>query len=161
MADFELERVAEEEAGRSDYVNGFMDLQEAYERGYVDEIGTEQGLEYAYSESFIPTMENVNNELRITELEFTNSMLSRDNTPERRQVKVGFTPLKTGKGIQVGLNPEATKNLANETPTCNVCREFMQPRAGKFGKFYFCRCDGQPTVSDKYWRNVKKEKSNE
>lgn len=50
------------------------------------------------------------------------------------------------------VRPKLAKN-----PTCNVCKDEMHGRNGKFGKFYFCQngCAGQSTVSDKYWQSVR------
>jgi hypothetical protein len=46
-------------------------------------------------------------------------------------------------------------------PTCNCCRDAMQPREGKFGKFYYCAngCADQKAVSDSYWQSYLNKQS--
>lgn len=41
-----------------------------------------------------------------------------------------------------------------DNPTCNICEKEM---ISKVGKFYMCgnKCEGQKTVSDKYWQEFK------
>ena len=52
-------------------------------------------------------------------------------------------------------NEKLNVTLRREFPTCNICEASMTPREGRFGKFYFCHCEDQPTVSDKYWQSVR------
>jgi hypothetical protein len=55
----------------------------------------------------------------------------------------------------IALNAAARANIKKDAPTCNYCDKQMQPRVGKYGKFYFCSCPEQVTVSDKYWQSLK------
>lgn len=61
----------------------------------------------------------------------------------------------TGKS---GVNDKAVVYAqTRENPTCNICESEMKARTGRYGKFYFCanQCEGQSTVSDKYWQEFK------
>lgn len=141
MADMFLDDVIQEEAYRDDYVSGAMGMQEAYDRGFLDEYGTETaGMQAAWDRAGIGDARSVDRDLHIAELELSRSMGSY-HTPAAPRER--------------SLNSQAIKNLKNARPTCNICSRLMQPREGKFGKFYYCSCPDQPTVSDKYWQKVR------
>ena len=59
---------------------------------------------------------------------------------------------------KIVLNGKAIDNISKKSPTCNICEEGMASRIGKYGKFYYCvnLCSGQKTVSDSYWKSIKK-----
>ena len=42
-----------------------------------------------------------------------------------------------------------------------MLRQADAAKNGKFGKFYFCECDTQKAVSDKYWQSIRWEINNE
>ena len=93
MADFANEIHEQECADFDDYLDGSMHLDDAYDRGIIDEFGA--------------------------------AILQR--------------------GV----------SLMKSNPTCNCCGNQMQSRMGKYGKFYFCGCPSQSTVSDQYWQSVR------
>ena len=150
----------DEEFLRDDYATGNMSMEEAFERGFLDASGAEQeGIQEAYARMEIPTPEYLDNQLLHAEKDLALSMLmaKRDKLVAKRTGTTEF--YSKGEVPQYAiLNQEAIDNLAKDTPTCNICRESMQPRVGRYGKFYYCAnaCKGQKCVSDKYWQSVKK-----
>ena len=139
MTDFELESVETMESLRDSYVSGDMDINEAYENGFINEMGTEQyGMQDAWDRSSIPTEDNINSELNSIENTFYN-----DNNCQDTKGK---------------LNEQAIRNLKKEHPTCKVCGNKMDERIGRFGAFFFCgnHCKGQKTISNKHWQSIRK-----
>ena len=133
---YALEAILEMELERDLYAQGHISQQDAYDKGFIDELGIEQeGIQDAYNRSGGFTLESVNNELShaIKDFDLACSHLN-----------------------QSSLNKAATENLYKEVPTCNVCAKSMQAREGSYGKFYFCKCPEQKTVSDKYWQSVRR-----
>ena len=145
MADMFLQEVCTTESMRDDYSNGFISNIEAYEIGFIDEAGIEsEGISEAYGRNELLSLDGVNKSLLHESVKFDNlSLLS-----------------KVSESSGASLNEAAILNLINDSPTCNLCGDLMRGQAGKFGKFYFCgnRCDGQKTVSDKYWQSVRLQK---
>jgi hypothetical protein len=144
MADYARESDEEAEHQMDRYVNGCMDNEEAYDRGILDERGIEQeGVQEAWDRSLIGTLEELNSAI---EFQVMNMQIS--SHPSE-----GFTE----GTLTQHLNKKAIDNLTKERPTCNICEEMMSEQTGKYGKFYYCNnyCDGQKTVSDKYWQSVK------
>lgn len=129
-----------DEEGRCDeFVAGHMSQEDAYDYGLLDENGAETaGIQAAWERSAIPTEDNLHLELSAAEMG-----IILNNRMEAAKSS--------------GLNKKALQNLLKESPTCNICDNSMEPRVGVFGKFYFCGggCEGQRTVSDKYWQSVK------
>lgn len=131
MADFELESIVTMENLRDEYVSGDMSMEEAYENGFIDEMGIEQeGIQTAWDRSQIPTVENINNQLSHAIKDFEIATLRKSQPNPNLQY----------------LPPTKPK-----LPICNVCHKDMQPREGKYGKFYYCNCLGQKGVSAKSW----------
>lgn len=113
--------------------------------GYVDSIQ----LERAVARNPIPTWDTVHDQLKNAERDLELSTLrSSACTPSRGS-------------MQKVLNANAISNLNKSRPTCNWCGEMMQPRTGTYGKFYYCDCPEQCTVSDKYWQSIRKHKPSE
>ena len=130
MADMALEECIDMEAMRDDYVNSYMGIQEAYDIGFIDEMGVEQkGIQDAWNRSEIPTYENIAKELEVEELKLTNAALT-------------------------SSSKKSTINTEKPFPICFVCHNFMKRRRGSFGLFYFCTCTEQNTISDKAWQNT-------
>jgi len=163
-----LDMCIDHEAFCDDYVAGRVGIHEAYEAGIINELGQEcdPSVESAWDRSYIPTKEAVENELAhaVKDFELAHSLKSRTGNVQRDRfdpetlseedlIDLGYTKLND----TTWLNKEASNNLYKEFPTCNCCRESMTPQEGKFGKFYYCknRCEGQKTVSDKYWQSVR------
>ena len=124
------------EALRDEYVNGDISSEDAFDLGFLDASGMEQeGMEAAWDRSLIGTPSDLSHELRhaLADLEVTNR-----------------APV-----VLRGLNLEAKRNLLRPRPTCNICGRMMDSREGKYGKFYYCNCKDQGTVSDKYWQSVR------
>ncbi len=143
MAVFFLEQVYEEESRRDDYALGFMSMEDAYEYGFIDESGCEQrAIKDSYDRNKIHTYESISDELRIAEAD-----LNSCNSKHSNKVLLS-DPYKN-------LNEKAIENLFKEHPSCNVCHKEMSKRNGKFGAFYFCSCEGQKTVSEKYWLSIR------
>lgn len=139
MADMALDDVFIMEGLRDEYVEGNVSLQEAYEHGFVDQMGVEQeGIQEAFDRASIGSIDSLNNELSHTIKDF--ELLNK--SPIQKSVR---------------LNKQAIANLEKENPTCNICANEMSPRSGRYGKFYFCPnyCEGQSTVSDNYWQTIK------
>lgn len=137
MADYELQSVMHMEGLRDSYVDGDVLPEDALEYGFIGVDGTEQeGVKEAWDRSEIGTREQLESQARAAEVLVT-----------QRSVSVC-----EGSSI---LSNSAKKNLDKEEPTCNTCRNPMQAREGKFGKFYFCPCPEQTTVSDKYWQKTR------
>ena len=122
MADFELESVVTMEGLRDNYVSGDMDMHEAYEHGFLDEMGIEQeGIQAAWDRSEIPTIDNLNNQLS-----------------------------HAVKDIELStLRKQLSQPCSN--PICSMCHKEMGERHGKYGKFYYCGCSGQKCISAKNW----------
>lgn len=145
MADMALDDVATQQGLMYDFVSGGMSKQEAFEHGFVDAAG---GINdrMGYDEACKEHAENL-------------GLVGRDDRaieglpPERSVCR----PTTSGAGDE--LTEIAKRNLFKESPTCNVCQKEMSSREGKFGKFYYCsnQCDGQGTVSDKYWQSVRRK----
>ncbi|AUR87550.1 hypothetical protein NVP1101O_139 [Vibrio phage 1.101.O._10N.261.45.C6] len=178
MADYFLSQIIDEEGARDDYVSGFMSQEEAFERGFIDHQGCmDKGLEDAWERSGIPSWNNVQNELKFAISDLDKSTYENFNTePYMEKYRngdyvrkcsdeeiisvveaLGCKVLSIDDKKAVILNKEATENLNYEVPTCNFCREFMTPREGRYGKFYFCGnyCEEQKNVSDTYWQSVR------
>ena len=144
MANYFLASVIDEECSRDDYASGHMDMHEAFDRGYIDSLGREQeGIQAAYDRQDIGTREQLDNSL----------------LHASKDLKLGAYVQATTQRGNVALNAAAIANLSKPNPTCNFCGEQMLARDGRYGKFYFCakRCEGQPTVSDTYWKSLKNE----
>ena len=135
MADMSLDMISYAEHERDVYVSGGMDMQEAYDLGIIDESGVEVGIGDAWERSSIGSIDSINTELKIATLEF-------DVATNKSEYSAVGNP----------LNEKAIANLLNDKPTCNICELIMSERVGKFGKFYFCKCPEQGTVSDIYWQ---------
>lgn len=133
MADMALDEIAEWEDICDDYVAGGIRNEEAFELGILDEIAGEPQHLHAAWERVGPLAEE---------------------SLDRAIGQVEFAPL--GHVTRPNnLNAAAIANLKKDVPTCNICSVSMQPRTGRFGKFYFCNCPGQKTVSDTYWQSIK------
>lgn len=167
-----LDMCIDHEAFCDDYVSGNVSLQDAYDNGLLDEVGREldPSLASAWERSYIPTKEAVENELSHAMKDFELAHYSQykedlylksklqeayepETLSEEDLIEQGYTKLRDN----TWLNKEASNNLYKEFPTCNCCRQSMFPQEGKFGKFYYCKnkCEGQKTVSDKYWQTVR------
>lgn len=167
-----LDMCIDHESFCDDYVAGRVGIYEAYEAGIVNELGQECDLsvEAAWDRSYIPTKEAVENELAhaVKDFELAHCLESKtglnvkndlpdridsDTLSEEELIDLGYTKLNS----KTWLNKEDSNNLYKEFPTCNCCRQSMLPQEGKFGKFYYCKnkCEGQKTVSDKYWQSVR------
>jgi len=136
MSDYELQDIVIAEQRRDDYIARYMTSQDAYDNGFIDEMGVEQlGIKETWDRSSIPTLENLNNELTI------NIQKLNCNNIEKT----------------IFLNKEATENLKKDMPTCNICRTEMSKETGRYGVFYYCinSCDGQKAVSAKYWNSIR------
>lgn len=152
------------EAFCHDYLDGNVSCEEAFEAGIIDSMGaiSDPALAKAIEDSFIPTVENLENALSHAEKDLTIATMSGEDDVQLQPLhefleEHGIEIIDTPKG-KFYLNKAASDNLYNEFPTCNICREYMYPQTGKFGKFYYCKnyCKGQKTVSDKYWQSVRK-----
>lgn len=146
-ADDFLDMVCDHEAFCDEYVSGLVSMEDAFEAGILDSTGCEvPELQAAYDRAYIPTVENIEVELEraVSNLErgWQRSAQTHTQQPTRAQV----------------IAQARQANLAKERPTCNCCGELMQPRNGRYGKFYFCQCPEQVTVSDKYWQSVRIKK---
>lgn len=140
MADFELESVVTVEGLRDNYVSGDMPIQEAYDNGFIDEIGVEQeGMKQAWDRAPVGSLDTLNSLLEVEQLNI-------DVLTYKKAV------IENEKGI---LNPKAIVNLLKQSPTCNICENEMTERYGAYGVFYFCNCKEQGTVSKKYWDSVR------
>jgi hypothetical protein len=139
MADFELESVATMEGLRDDYVSGAMPMGAAYDHGFIDEMGCEQGMQEAWGRTAIGSIDTLNTLLEIEQLNI--DVLTYKKAAMVNKARV--------------LNAKAIVNLLKPFPTCNICENEMKERAGKFGVFYFCACEGQKTVSKQYWDSVR------
>lgn len=106
MADFINEVHEQECADFEDYLDGTMHLDDAYDRGIIDEFGAA----------------------------INHAAYARHSHAAILQRRA---------------------NLMKPNPTCNCCSNQMQPRMGRYGKFYFCECDTQKAVSDKYWQSIR------
>ena len=147
MADFALEGVIEEEFARDEYVSGHMSMQEAYDRGFLDEMSTEQeGVQAAWDRAGIHNAESLDREIRDAAKDFEIADLRSAASIEQRYTR------------KVLLNKAAIDNLSKAVPTCNCCATAMSEREGQYGKFYFCnnRCPSQKTISDSYWQSVRR-----
>ena len=130
------------EAEWDNYFAGNMSDYEAYEAGILDEGGYTDGeqLQRVIARNPIGTPEELDNQLH------------------HATKDLGAPSVNGSSPTSSGLNAEAVKNLQYDRPTCNICRKSMTPRNGQYGKFYFCSCEGQGTVSDKYWQSIRKRK---
>jgi len=165
MADMALDDLSTMEGLRDDYVNGYMDQNEAFDNGFIDSYGTEQeGIQAAWDRNPIPTEENLDNALFRAEAGMDRAMYEKDRSQSedlgQTSVKDKIAWLQNERRkiiLAEELNEVALENLKKERPTCNMCYQMMQKRTGKFGDFYFCgnSCENQPTVSDKYWQSVR------
>ena len=101
MADFALEQVCTMESLRDDYVLGHMSSSEAYEHGFLDEIGFEQeGMQAAWDRNGIPTIGHLNNELKLCSKDLEISTLRSNNSRRKAKIskpKVTENQLKTIK----------------------------------------------------------------
>jgi hypothetical protein len=150
MADFAIEGVIEMENLRDQYVNGDMSMQEAFDHGFLDPMGGEQeGIDDAWNRSFIPSKDNLDQELRKQSDQMTIAMQAHEIN-----ANIGRPPTYQEVG------PERRKQDAAprpELPSCSVCGQDMPARDGRYGKFYYCvnHCSNQKCVSDKYWQSVR------
>jgi len=137
MAEYELESVRDMEYLRDEYVSGNMNIADAYEMGFVDSFGIEQeGMQDSWDRNGVPSLDYIDSQID-AQLALIESYQSEYNN-------------------EASLNAKAIENLYNEYPTCNICENIMKARNGKFGKFYFCNCEGQKSVSDEYWQTIKR-----
>ncbi len=158
MADMALDCAFEEEADADEYVQGDMSMEDAYEHGFLDSTGAEVNMEDAWERSPIPTPEALDQQLQVAELQLQVTSQSSSSMSVSKAIRI-YEAIRICKeaGLTViNINKEAVKNLNKECPTCNCCGEEMTTRIGKFGKFYFCTCPDQVTVSDKYWQSIKR-----
>ena len=155
-----LDICIDHEAFCDEYVAGRVGIHEAYEAGILNELGQEcdPSVEAAWDRNYIPTREAVENELShaIKDFELANRSKKEyepETLSEEDLIEQGYIKIKEN----TWLNKRASDNLRKERPTCNYCGESMLPQEGKFGKFYYCgnQCEGQKTVSDKYWQKVR------
>ena len=149
MADYTLEQVIETEFARDEYVSGSMSMQEAYDRGFLDEMGAEQvGIQAAWDRSGIHNAESLDREIKDAAKDFEIADLRTD------------LDIANGESYsrRVLLNKAVIANLYKPSPTCNTCATQMTERDGKYGKFYCCanRCPGQKAVSDSYWQSIRR-----
>jgi hypothetical protein len=135
-AEYFLYDVAEEENLIENQYD--LSLEEAYDLGLTDHYGATDRLPTSGSMS----LESITQELELCTAQFDN-LCSKTN---------GYSYDTT---FTVVLNKSAVENLKKASPTCNVCSKLMKSRTGKYGKFYYCSCEGQPTVSDSYWQSVR------
>lgn len=143
MADMFLDSCMQHEAEWDDYFNGHMSDEAAMDAGILDSTGTVTNsaqFERVINRNPIPTVDNLNQELKLATAQLGST----------RSVSVS-------RDIRQTLNQAAIDNLSKPHPTCNWCGEQMDVRNGKFGKFYFCTCPEQKTVSDKYWQSVRRK----
>ncbi len=140
MADCLIDDIFEMESQKDLYASGFMGMEDAFDLGFIDASGVEHGLDRAYSDSVIGTREELDSGI------LTQGLL-----------------LQVADGNRVSGNNSAPSPyrlaLKKNGPTCNVCRLEMKARNGKFGKFYYCKCPDQVTVSDRYWQSLKGSRS--
>ena len=138
-ADDFLSMVAAHEADWDDYVTGYMSDEDAFEAGIIDHEGYADSdqLDRVIDRNPIPTLDALDNQLEHAEKDL--QTVSKDRSDN----------------INKAINDAAIVNLYKPQPTCNWCGEMMQSRTGKFGKFYFCECPDQPTVSHEYWESVR------
>ena len=144
MAEIALDDCAAFEAEHDAFMTGNMSIHDAFEKGIIDHDGCivdMQQFEMSINRNSIKTLENLNNELSHAEKDFELAM-SRSERDAKHQ-------------LREVLSEEAIANIAKPNPTCNICSEQMRERMGKFGKFYFCECPDQCTVSDEYWQSLK------
>lgn len=147
MADMALDDIAEWENVCDDYVAGNMSREDAYDLGIFDEVGDESmHLHAAYARAGAMDEEGLNQALYVAELEFDNASM--------RQTQIQIQQ-SNNTGKYAHLNKAAIANLRKEVPTCNFCVNPMKPRNGSFGKFYYCLCPEQRTVSDTYWQSIR------
>lgn len=151
-----LYRASMDEEHLDRHLNNWMSDGDAYDLGLIDELGTlgHDGLIIAQNKE-IPTLETCNRELRTLglQLDVSNANLGANEEPTRKTYKTEL------KAAFPNLNERAIFNLFKSVPSCNCCGKPMTARDGKFGKFYFCenKCDGQKTVSDVYWKSLKRK----
>ena len=127
MADFFLDDVYEMECLRDEYVDGNMSQQDAYNMGFVNELGyEEENMQMAFDRSNMQTKGDLSNDL--------------NNTIKDFEV--------------LNLRNSASVSIKSKFPKCKICKETMLPRQGKYGKFYYCKnqCEGKKCVNDKYWQ---------
>lgn len=136
-----LDMAIDHEAEWDDYFAGNMSDFEAYEKGILDSQGYADvaQLNRVIDRNEIGTRESLDRQLRDAQKDLMIGDLISNNYGNKRSV----------------LNQAAIANLKKPRPTCNICGEMMKPRDGKYGKFYFCTCPDQCTVSDKYWQKVR------
>ncbi len=152
MADAFLSDVIDEENLRTEYLSGGIDHGDAYDLGLIDELGFDT---FDRDSVWTPeySEEAIDNQLEKLTLQLDNAVLrssSSCNNERHRQQRPLYIPSKYGH-----LNALAIINLTKEHPTCNICEKQMNARTGKYGKFYWCSCDGQKTVSERYWQGVR------
>lgn len=160
MADYTNEIHFQEECLAEEYISGDMSMEEAYDNGFIDEQGVEtSGMQSIWDNSVIYTADNIGMHLDNTLNEF-------DLAAHRHKIEstMGVPSHLLGERessstaeieARISLTNKAVFNLTQDSPTCNICSNEMITQEGKFGKFYFCKCEGQPTVSDKYWQSVR------
>ena len=148
---YALERACGEESQLDDYVNGNMSNQDAHDCGILDAQGCEQsGVQAGWDRSAIG-MASIDSSLAMAEAAFDGSIsaaaflgfpvgggASAELVEGVDYDVITSNSSTVSKGWSAALDKEAMGNLKNENPTCNCCREEMQPQHGKFGKFYFC-----------------------
>lgn len=144
----------------NDYQNDTMDEYYDYMLGRISIDPWEQQPQRVEAFDLPMTAEEIDSELYRTAASsgLTSaypSMRSEYRTPEVTSFTVESRNQETKTIL---LNAEAVANLQKENPTCNICRQEMTARHGRYGKFYFCanQCAGQGTVSDTYWQKIKK-----
>lgn len=138
------------EAEWDEYFAGGISDEEAYEKGILDSQGYADAaqLNRVIDRNEIGNYESLDRQLRDAQKDLMLSDLGSNNYGDKRSNKYG--------NKRSVLNQAAIDNLKKPRPTCNVCGEMMKPRDGKYGKFYFCSCPDQCTVSDKYWQSVRR-----
>ena len=157
MADMALYDCMINESYADDYVSGDMSKADAYEHGFIDEIGIENPhIQSAWHRStFLMSNSERYRELEVLDLQLSLSSFSTNKLNE--PIGIDVISVVDGVSKKIRLNEKGYENLRLENPTCNICHQQMTPRNGVYGKFYFCsnQCDGQKTVSDKYWQSIK------
>lgn len=130
------------EAEWDDYFSGNMSLEDAYDKGIMNAQGYADAaqLDRVIERNNIGTFDQLNADLKdaLKDLNLSN------------QTHNSYGCMKSA------LNQQAIKNLSKPHPTCNYCGEQMKARNGKYGKFYYCHCPEQCTVSDKYWQSIRR-----
>ncbi|AUR88187.1 hypothetical protein NVP1110O_59 [Vibrio phage 1.110.O._10N.261.52.C1] len=146
MADLSIDYALETEEQAYNYLSGGSTIYDAYDQGLIDEGG-------GATQDMSHISDRVWNDLTDADNQLSHAVKDLSISSQ-----TSSTLIKRSK--HDALNKAAIANLYKPRPTCNWCGEMMEGRDGKFGKFYFCTCPEQKTVSDKYWQSMRREKAN-